>query len=226
MAQGGRRMSPASFNPSDGRFWNHVYRYPSPRLITVDELCTLLREVLTLVPVPELDTILALDFYKRPDPAVPQVEWQNTTAGGLCNRLKFWKGDPAAQAEAAFELVHRLSRAIGRHPLYNVAELLVVVPSTRSGVSESLGQEVATELRRPYQIARETTGAAWQAKAGTDGQPPRHYTVTGGVAGRSVIVIDDVYRSGSSMRGVGAACRRAGATRVLGLVAARTLRRV
>ena len=50
------------------------------------------------------------------------------------------------------------------------------------------------------------------------------YSIDQNLTGRAVLLVDDVYDTGSTMRGVARAARHAGASTVLGLAGARTLR--
>jgi adenine/guanine phosphoribosyltransferase-like PRPP-binding protein len=51
------------------------------------------------------------------------------------------------------------------------------------------------------------------------------FIVSGEVRGRSVLIVDDFIRSGTSMAAVGKAARASGAYRVFGIGAVRTMRR-
>jgi len=51
------------------------------------------------------------------------------------------------------------------------------------------------------------------------------FSVPGEVRGHSVLTVDDVIRSGTSMAAVGKAARASGAYRVFGIGAVRTMRR-
>lgn len=219
---GGRRIDPSTLRTPDGALWPTVFRYPTPRRAEVRQLVTLLTEVLTLASVPELDVGLALDFHQR---GCGDGTLERTEVGELVYRAKYWTGNPTARSEAGKEVCDRLADVIRRHPLYSAAGLIVAVPSTRTGLSELLAEAVAQRVQKPWVTAVETTGSAWENKDGTDGVTPKQYRVTDKVFGTDVIVVDDLYRSGQSMRGVAAAVKARQAFSIYGLAATRTLKR-
>jgi hypothetical protein len=122
-------------------------------------------------------------------------------------------------------LCDRLADVIRRHPLYASAGLIVAVPSTKSGASERIAQSVAARVSKPWVTATEITGSTAENKDGTDGVTAKAYEAPNECFGQNVIVVDELYRSGSSMRGVAAAVRAERAFFVYGLAATRTLRR-
>jgi adenine/guanine phosphoribosyltransferase-like PRPP-binding protein len=116
-----------------------------------------------------------------------------------------------------------MAKVVRSHPRFRDVDLIIVVPSTRSGVSETLGKAVAANLRKPFIIAKETTGSKEQDKSGA-GTTEKVYSVGEEAKSKSVLVLDDVYWSGRALRGVALAARNAGASSVVGLVSARNLR--
>lgn len=213
---GGGPFDPARLRTRDRAQWSQMYRYPGPKRPEASALAFLLSEVLTLRSVPELDAALALDFYTEPDP--DSIGLRRSEVGDLCYKLKY-----RGRRAAGTEICDRLAEIVRRHPAYSTADRIVVVPSTTTGMSELIGRSVAHRLDLPHVIATETTGSTHESKLGTP-EVPKLYTVDEDLFAETVIVLDDVYHSGQSLRGVAKAASAAGAIRALGLVAARNLR--
>ncbi|MBO7938917.1 phosphoribosyltransferase [Streptomyces sp. S9] len=183
-------------------------------------------KVLTLVTQPPLDVALVLDWYKIPDPDISSRDWKNTDAGELNSRSKYWRGSPHLQAAAREKIIEQLSHVIQEHPLYRNASCIVTVPGSAAD-----GNSHAEQLAR--RIAQSTGKRIVETIAVNGSRPPSKETpstVTGAdfalpesVDG-GVVVLDDVYRSGTTMKAVAAAAKRAGATRALGLAIVRTMR--
>lgn len=203
--------------------WTHVYRFHGPYTTVLRDLLDLLGEVLTLRRVPELRTVLAMDFYKIPDDDVPPQQWPDTEAGHFVNVGKYWTSDPAAQVHAGRGLSSLLADAICRHPTYAAADRIVAVPGTNHDFGERLAYTVGKYTDKPVTTAVCQEPRDRPAKEGNSWGLSR-YSIPVAVAGESVIIVDDVYRSGGTMRGVASAALGAGARDVLGLVGARTMR--
>lgn len=219
-AAGGSEYPASQLNSVVRENWSHAYQYPSAAQSDVEGLAKLLSEVRTLRSVPGLDSAIALDFYKH------EVEGElvNTAAGDLVNRLKYWTSNPAAQTEAGGKLADLMADMVRRHPAYRSADLVVGAPSTSSGASERLAHAVAHRLGLPHVIASETTGSTEESKAGSVTEKQYMIPQSAAVFGGTVIVVDDVYWRGGTMRGVAKAVRDRQAFTVLGLVGARNLR--
>jgi hypothetical protein len=213
----GRPIDPHRVDASPN--FDSAFRYSGPRRSDVDQLVDVLKHVLTLRQVPELDVALALDFYKEAD---EYGELVNTKAGALIRTLKYYTSNPAARTRAGSDLVGWMCDIIQRHPLLARADRLVVVPSTNSNISEWIGARLSAVCGKPHIVAVETTGSTAEDKAGDE--TSKQYRVDADLTGEEVIVVDDVYWKGRALRGVGSACRVAGAERVYGLVGARNLR--
>lgn len=217
---GGRDIDPATLRTPDGSKWLDVYRYPREHRAEVQTLVAVLTNNLTLVKVPELDVGLALDFHMRGcDSGV-----EHTEAGHLMYRTKY-ATDPSVSRPAGSAICDRLAEVIRGHPLFATAGLIVAVPSTKTGISERIAESVAHRVNKPWATAVESTGSTAENKDGTEGVTPKQYKAPDRCFGENVIVMDDLYRSGSSMRGVAAAVKAQQAFFVYGLAATRTLRR-
>lgn len=201
---------------------------PDPRVL---DLLDLLRQMITLQPSPYVDFALALDWYKRPVDGVDPDDWANSAAGDLVHRGKYWKSTPREQREAGQVLTGGLITAIEQHPLLRAADAVLPAPShdrSRLGFGEKLAFSVAAYRSWPFVRVNSARPLRPEAKNMTEAERRallKEFMIDDDLNGLSVVVVDDVFRRGSTMSGVAAAARRAGAVRVAGLVGARTLRR-
>ncbi len=172
-----------------------------------------------------LDLAMTLDWYKVLDPAVASTEWANTEAGDLVYKAKYWVSSPSIRRAAADRLIELLSAAVDRHPAYRDASSVVSVPWSKgdgnsigeyiaSGVAEQAGKELVVATG-PAREPRKGGGGAAGVLDGLFALP----TMIEGAC----IVVDDVYRSGITMRATALAARQGGATAVYGLAAAKTI---
>jgi hypothetical protein len=189
-------------------------------------LLRLLSEVLSLPTGRDgrLDLATALDWYKIVDDSVAPTDWSNTPTGDLVTRMKYWTSKPSVRRSSADTLIGHLSSAIDCHPLYRSAPTILTVPGS-GGDGNSVGEYVAAGVA-------EQTGKTLLRTVGPAREPRKGGGAVGGLDGLftldsmihgSCIVVDDVFRSGASMKAVALAARRGGATHVYGLAAAKTI---
>lgn len=196
--------------------WTHAWSYSGDPL-GVRRMCEMFSKSLTLAPVEELDLAVAGDFYKTPPDEEAGTGWTNTTAGGMIYRGKYC-GDEGARRR----LVEYLTRIIRRHPEMKSVERVIIVPGTSSRFSEKLGAEVAAELSLPHAAAVRLTQPTQQAKQGHDSYELLGYDIDTNIFLEHVLIVDDVYRSGVTMRSIAQSARNEGALNVVGIVGART----
>jgi hypothetical protein len=207
------------------REWTHRYRVDGPVSSDVRGMLDLLKEVLTLEAPTPINTALALDFYKDPDSNEDPMQWANTRAGNLVNLGKY-----QGSVRANKQLTGLLVDVIDRHPIFRAADLVISVPGSNSavvGFGQQLATAVARDAGKTLVPARARSAVRPAAKNRDQGQImdlTEEFIVGPEANGRVAIVVDDVYRSGGTMRAVALAARRAGAVGVLGLVGARTMR--
>jgi pyrimidine operon attenuation protein/uracil phosphoribosyltransferase len=213
------------------RGWTHCLEAPGTPDARISELADLLSEVITLPRLPSVEFAIARDWYKVPAEGVAADDWRNTADGQRVSVGKYWTKSPEAMAEAGRALVRRLLRVVERHPVLASAGVVVAAPGhdrtylsfgerIAASLSRALGLpliEVATsrEFRPP---AKDLSGTGEDAMRGV-------FAVHEDLTGATAILVDDVFRTGMTMSAVGSAVREAGATRVGGLVAVRTMRR-
>jgi hypothetical protein len=185
-----------------------------------------LKGVLTLPRSKYLDVAIALDFYKVPPEGDEQRDkWDNTEVGGLVHRAKYYRFSPYRQRRAQAELVARTARFVRGHPLYSSAGS-VIAPPGHKGSGNSFGEQfaglVAKAVDKPM-IRCLAQGERRPSKEGNGDSSQGTFDVASTLRG-PVIIVDDVYRSGGTMRAVAFAARRAGAGRVFGFAAVKTMR--
>jgi pyrimidine operon attenuation protein/uracil phosphoribosyltransferase len=185
----------------------------------------LLEVVLTLRRAQELESILALDWYMvPPDADDPASQWTHTATGDLVYRKYFTNNAPQVNA-AGSKLSDHLADVVRKHPRYSAADAVLVVPGTKHTFGERLARSVASRTGKEKIETKCLATDHAEAKAGHTSFDLEPYSVPRDVSGKAVIIVDDVFRSGRTMRSVAASARSAGACAVLGLVACRTMRR-
>ena len=200
--------------------WTH--RYPLTRPLTDREtgILELLSHVLTLRLGPQVAVAIALDWYKDPGSNEDPTLWADTHVGELVHQAKYAGSLPHAQ-----RLVAELAQVIAQHPDLSQAEVVVSVPShSPRQFSERLAKSVATVTG--LLVTELKDNATAQVKeTPADERPARHYAIEAAkVDGKSVLLIDDVCRTGESLRTAAEFLSSSGARSVCVLVAVRTMR--
>jgi predicted amidophosphoribosyltransferase len=212
--------------------WTHRWEFEGTLPTEVSELINLLKEVLTLECSTELDVALALDFYKDPEEdGDGNVTWHDTESGRLVYRAKY-SGSAVAREAAWNRMADRLAGVIQRHALLRRADAVVSVPGHVT-TEWRPGERVASRMARLVDIPFLRTSALHkvrpEAKAATQDEQPfdlsEEFQVALQPRHRTILIVDDVVKSGRSMAAVAAAARRAGAATVYGLACARTRRK-
>jgi hypothetical protein len=204
--------------------WTHVLETPSPPTPDVQGLLELLGEKLTLEVSGVVDFALALDFYKDPASNEDPQKWANTRAGELVYGKYLSDG---VQRRRGKELADELAAMVRRHPVC-MGSTIISVPghdTTRWSFGEKIAAGVAERLEVPF--LRTTARHAQRPEAKKheeDIDLTDEFTVSEDLAFGPTLIVDDVYRTGTSMRAVAAAARRASATNVYAVVGARTMR--
>jgi predicted amidophosphoribosyltransferase len=195
------------------------------------ELLQLLQTIVTVPSSPPPEFSFALDWYKNPV-GEDSYNWPNTKTGDLVNSGKYrFRSQPELQRQAGLDLSNRLCETIRKHPLLRNASMILDVPghdSQRVSFGSRLAATVARSLGKT--MLRVDTRSAFRAESKNRGGAQEallegEFIVPGAVQGQSVLIVDDVIRSGTSMAAVAKAARMAGAQQVLGICAVRTMRR-
>lgn len=203
--------------------WTHHIRCNGPYVLWMRRMLDLFEEVLVLRTGKQLALTIALDFYKVP-PTNDSEGWANTRTGRLVNR-KYWKTDPRAVAQALDMLAGEFGRVIDAHPWYKAADVVVSIPGSEHTFGEQLAAKVTTNCRKPLVRSQRLVPGQGPAKAGHASPDLQTFALDGPVDGKTVVIVDDVYKSGITMCSVAAAASALGATRVPGLLGARTMQR-
>jgi hypothetical protein len=104
-----------------------------------------------------------------------------------------------------------LASIIVRHPAYEKAEMIAVISGRSHDFSVQLGNEAARLSAKPC--------ITLTKQGGPDAESRFMLAESDSVRDREIILMDDVYRTGDTMRDATRALRRAGARQVLGLTA-------
>ncbi|MEY9927987.1 hypothetical protein ABH926_002621 [Catenulispora sp. GP43] len=210
--------------------WSHGYHFPQGMNFKNNRMANLLKEVLTMTLVrnASIDCAIAFDWYKIPPEAGTQSEkWDNTETGELVHRGKYYKGVSRAKEMARAALSEKYLLFVQRHPLYAQCETIITVPGHNAdGASfgETMAQEVADLADKELVLTKSLHGPRPQAKSGSESPSAEQFHIPISLAG-DVIILDDVYKSGGTMNAVAEAAKRAGASRVFGVAAVRTMKR-
>ncbi|XVV11784.1 phosphoribosyltransferase [Actinoplanes sp. CA-131856] len=213
---------PASRQPT----WSHRFEMARGLPSGLTPMLKLLTDVLSMRRAPKLDVAIAFDWYKKVEEDIDPHDWANTYVGGLVHRGKYYRLTPWRQATALTKLVDLTVDFIRAHPLYANVEYVLSIPGSKAD-GESFGEKyaarVADATKKRLIATTCSIGARSEAKEGNTSGLMGNVEMPTKVRG-PVIIVDDVYRSGSSMQAVAHAARKAGATRVFGLAAVKTIR--
>jgi hypothetical protein len=176
-----------------------------------------------------LDAALALDFYREPANGTGP---QPTETGDWVRRVKRYdeyRDLPQPEVnEAGEKLCAALVEAIFQHEWFLNSSKVLLVPGHEPGPSAGvlLGANVAEQLGLPRVGVEPVVAKRKPAKQMTTAERADllgGYRIKEDLAGETVLIVDDLYQTGSTMAGVARAARAAGAATVLGIAATRTL---
>jgi hypothetical protein len=214
----GRKTIAALFD-NRGEF---IFSGELPSLQSVSDVLGLLGELLTARD--QADVSHCLDLYKVPDDEIPPDDWPYTEVGRLLYRAKYKHNLAAAR-----RLGNQLVGIIRRHPAFSRADVVCAMPSSGSGSHFDSARlwrgMIRAELGlRAVDLVR--TRAVVQQKAiESVGERARNQLDSmdcEDVPGATVLVIDDLYMSGETMKEAVRVLRGRGALRVFALCAVKT----
>ncbi len=213
--------------------WTHVSTGPARLLETTRDLLNLLKSVISLPNPTGIKTALALDWYKQPVDGLDAHSWPNTEIAELVSRGKYlYANNNERQTEVGRDVVARVCDVVTRHPLLNQANLVLNVPghdSSRVSFGSRMADTVAIYLglekahvksRDEFRPASKNMTAAQQAELVSG-----RFYMERSVRGYTALIVDDVFRSGSSMGETARTAISAGVSVVYGVCAVRTMRR-
>lgn len=211
-----------------GHEWPDALIVIEPMVAWADDLLRLLSEVVILQAPEAVNVGLALDWYQERTP--DDDDWLYTERGHLVHNAKYeyWRLDPPELEAIERELARIMASVVDRHVLYRDVAAVVTTPSSivrNTSSAERTAGYLAEITGLPLVRTTGKTAIRPQRKSGTDFDLTDEFIVDPThVRGQSVVLVDDLYRHGGTMRGVALAARRAGARLVVGLVGARTMR--
>lgn len=219
---------------SAGSAWTHALQSPNREMSAqVQTLLGLLTEVLSLPSPVSVDFALALDWYKVAEEGVDPYTWRNTAAGEMVYSGKYvYKHNGTMQARCGLQLVQLMCSAAERHGLLCQADAILDIPghdSARVSFGSRLAATIANRRRIP--MIRVTAKSPFRPEAKSLAAAEKEqvlneeFTVPPEVARQRVLIVDDVFRSGTSMGAIAKAARQSGAAEVYGLCSVRTMRR-
>jgi hypothetical protein len=184
--------------------------------------------VLRVSPTGSVSGAMVLDFYKRVSTA-DEGRLVHSTIGRLVSHAKGY--EPGDMEGSRQILSGHLRDVAAKHLWFRRATRVLPVPGHKGASNSELSHRIAETLRDnlgleivrvdlrdgPREPAKNMT--PYRRAALKNG-----FLVYGDLLDETVLVVDDLYHTGSSMGGVANAARRAGATTVLGLAAARVFR--
>ncbi len=225
--------TPMSLPDSARPTWTHVLTAPGRLRTNVAEFLDLLKIVVSLPSPVNINVALALDWYKQPVDGVDPYHWPNTELGDLVHRGKYlYRADADRQAEVGRDLVGRVCGVIDKHFLLRRAEIVLNVPghdSKRVSFGSRMAATVAKNFNLPLARVRARDQFRPEAK---DLHPSQRAELLSGqfyvetsLEGKKALIVDDVFRSGESMNEGARAALEAGAVRVYGICAVRTMRK-
>jgi len=159
----------------------------------------------------------------EPEEGVDSFQWPRTEIGALVYRAKYRRDETALEI-----LSERLAAVATTNELFRATDYVLTVPGhkpAQESFGEVLAAQVAAKVGVPVLKTRCSLAERPEAKSGIGTtELESHLDIDRAVGGKVVLVVDDLYRSGSSLAAVAKAATRSGARGRLGLVGARTLR--
>jgi adenine/guanine phosphoribosyltransferase-like PRPP-binding protein len=200
----------------------------------VRRLIDALRDVLTLPAPDDVDYAIALDWTKQPIEGEHPHAWPNTRIYDLVHKGKYWYKTPSGidqQRQVGRALTTELLTLIDRHPLLRTTDAVVAVPGHDAKVV-SFGSRLAASVAYQRGVRFESTRAVatFRTPAKTLDLAERAEVITGkfvcgaDLSGADVVIVDDLYSSGTTAAETARVVRLSGARRVAVLCAVRTLR--
>jgi hypothetical protein len=169
-----------------------------------------------------LTAIVALGTYSyEADPELGHRRHRSRTLiGTLMNQAKYHPESPRNQEAARDTLSGILLGALLDEPLVADVHAVVAVPGSETDFSDLIAADLRHGLDVPVYVGRSRVHGGRAAKNHT---VKRDYVVDESLGGLDVVIFDDVYKTGSSLRAMAQAAVHAGARSCAGLVIARRL---
>lgn len=212
-----------SLSDKGAESWTDAIRFPSGVPDGLPDLLQRLQGWLTLSARPDVNLGTSIDWFKRAD------ELGNLVNTDMGRRVNFTKYAPypngSSSRQARGELYDAMVDLVENHPVYASTRLVTSPPGSAgdgNSFGERLGRAVAQRTGKRYIV---TTGPARPPQKEEGERVVRDDFVLSESVSERILVIDDVFYTGITLDATARAARRAGATEVITLTAARTLRR-
>jgi predicted amidophosphoribosyltransferase len=221
----------AAFPDRFGQFdWGTYLRRPGPAdEAGLQAFCQLLQQVVHLED--DLDECFALSYHTQTSPT---GGYERTVIGQLVRAAKpYDRAASRGDRQRAAELAALFADFIGRQPTYQRAELIVAAPPSNAEKDFDLPALLASETAK--RVGRVDASAGLRKTRATrpmkdcvtiqekvENLVGAFHAEPAVFAGKSVVVLDDIYQSGFTINEVGRVLRQADARLVLGLTATKT----
>lgn len=219
----GDDLKDVKLGPESRKKWTHAFFFSDGVPQEIIALCEHLTQWLSIPCDPNIDIALSLDWYKRPDDSGELVL---TEAGRMIQWTKYAAyPNGSSSRQARKDLISALAETIQTHPALSMADVVTSPPGSKgdgTSFGERLGRDVAAEAGKRFVP---TSGPAREAQKEEAGHDVREDFEFGKASPGVVLVVDDVFHTGTTLESTALATRRAGASHVLALTAARTIRR-
>lgn len=219
----GRACVRSTLNEEGSRTWTHAIRFPDGVPDGLAELLERLRGWVTLTGRADVNLGMSVDWFKQPDDDGDLVVTE------MGRRINYTKYAPypngSGSVKARGELYDAMIDLIENHPVYS-STALVTSPPGSAGDGNSFGERLGSTLaRRTGKTYIRTTGPARAPQKEEGERVVRDDFVLSEPISERILIIDDVFHTGTTLDATARAARRAGATEVITLTAARTLRK-
>jgi phosphoribosylpyrophosphate synthetase len=178
----------------------------------------LFTEILTLTRIESLDEAFALDFHTDP----------GSESGGTFNRTAIgelaFQGKYRSNKDAGSALADRLSQVALAHSRLRTSTVVLSVEGTKHTFGERLANAVARRMTLPFAKSHWVDKPMVAAKDGRSNLELQECSIDTDLSGQTVLIVDDMWRTGVSTKSVAAQARVLGAHEVFGLCCTRTLR--
>ena len=198
--------------------------------VALESYFAILRWTVTIAD--DADESHAIYIHNLPHPReeASDPDWQQTRIGKLVNKAKSYSPTTGSKP-AAQELAERFDYWLVRHPRYKMADVVIPAPPGNPEKAFDLPEFVARHIANEFEMelisctkTRETTA---QKNVGDNedslqANVREAFAIPQDLTGKTVLIIDDIYRSGETIRELTRACRAAGAATMLSLTATKT----
>lgn len=211
--------------------WTHVLTAPGRLSQPSSCLLNLLLRIVTLPTTHPLDAAVALDWYKVIDPDLSPRDWQNTSTGQLIADGKYnYAFDQEQVRRAGTTVVRLVCEALDSHSVFGSCPLVADIPG-HDTKNLSFGSRMAAAVARSRNRQLIPVHPAASFRPSMKNIPAQqrasvlhnHFRVDLPIGGHDVLIVDDVFQSGTSMTEVARALKTAGARSVFGISAVRTV---